>query len=189
MDNFQNQTSITILNLADFNTYSGILSDHFNMILVIDHLNLKQLYLYRDTSYFNIKQEYFARKCHNHWAQTSEKKTQNTQGRSPNVQCSKSDFPLSNWPALKGKNSLPYRSSHFENGCNWSKSLLNPVVSLWCTLLFQQSGYAIAGPYCFNNVCIESKFVLRWMLDELTFDLSSYCLILIQIRKSPQCID
>ena len=50
----------------------------------------------------------------------------------------------------KGKNSFPLRAIsvlsekfHFKQGRNWRKSLLVPVVYLWCALLFQRSGYTI----------------------------------------------
>ena len=63
-------------------------------------------------------------------------------------------FSIPKGTALKGKNWLPLiclweqilsfkGSSHFEKGRNWRESLFVPVVSPWCELLFQRSGYAI----------------------------------------------
>ena len=72
---------------------------------------------------------------------------------------------------------------HFQKGRNRRKSLLYPVVYLLCVYLFQRSGCAIAGPYCCKNDCIENKIISRCMLDQLTFFWSSYCLIVIEIRK------
>ena len=43
------------------------------------------------------------------------------------------------------------RSSHFEEGRNWRESLLDPVVSLGCALLFQRSGYSIKSYWDTNE--------------------------------------
>ena len=58
------------------------------------------------------------------------------------TECGKSDFPYHKELLWEQILSIK-RSSHFEKGRNWRKSLFDLVVSLWCAYLFQRSGYAI----------------------------------------------